>query len=263
MLPVTAHWNFYGQSGICIPLPVTRQTFPGDAYSFGVMIVFNFLLFLLIAVGQGFIYWSVNVGSMAVNDSSRRSKDLTIARRLITVAVSDFLCWFPIGLLGILASNGIPVPGEVNVSVSDFLCWFPIGLLGLLASNGSPVPGEVNVATAIIVLPVNSALNPFLYTLNTTLPLHPQHHPSSTPSTPPFLYTLNTILEKRRRLEERRLQKLLLGRLQSGQDVGADDDVCGGNCTETAAWGQLVPWLDSGTLTPGQVGQLLSEVEKK
>ena len=202
------------------------------------MIVFNFLLFLLIAVGQGFIYWSVNVGSMAVNDSSRRSKDLTIARRLITVAVSDFLCWFPIGLLGILASNGIPVPGEVNVSVSDFLCWFPIGLLGLLASNGSPVPGEVNVATAIIVLPVNSALDP-------------------------FLYTLNTILEKRRRLEERRLQKLLLGRLESGQDVGADDDVCGGNCTETAAWGQLVPWLDSGTLTPGQVGQLLSEVEKK
>ena len=208
LLPVTAHWNFYGQSGICIPLPVTRKTFPGHAYSFGVMIVFNFLLFLLIAVGQGFIYWSVNAGSMAVHDSSRRSKDLTIARRLITVAVPDFLCWFP------------------------------IGLLGLLASNGSPVPGEVNVATAIIVLPVNSALNP-------------------------FLYTLNTILEKRRRLEERRLQKLLLGRLESGRDVGADDDVCGGSCTETAAWGQLVLWLDSGTLTPGQVGQLLSEVEKK
>ena len=144
------------------------------------MIVFNFLLFLLIAVGQGFIYWSVNAGSMAVHDSSRRSKDLTIARRLITVAVPDFLCWFP------------------------------IGLLGLLASNGSPVPGEVNVATAIIVLPVNSALNP-------------------------FLYTLNTILEKRRRLEERRLQKLLLGRLESGRDVGADDDVCGGSCTETAS----------------------------
>ena len=94
------------------------------------------------------------------------------------------------------------------------------------------------MATAIIVLPVNSALNP-------------------------FLYTLNTILEKRRRLEERRLQKLLLGRLESGQDVGADDDVFGGSCTETAAWGQLVLWLDSGTLTPGQVGQLLSEVEKK
>ena len=208
LLPVTAHWNFYGQSGICIPLPVTRQTFPGHAYSFGVMIVFNFLLFMLIAVGQGFIYWSVKAGSRAVHDSSRRSKDLTIARRLITVAVPDFLCWFP------------------------------IGLLGLLASNGSPVPGEVNVATAIIVLPVNSALNP-------------------------FLYTLNTILEKRRRLEERRLQKLLLGRLESGRDVGADDDVCGGSCTETAAWGQLVLWLDSGTLTPGQVGQLLSEVEKK
>jgi hypothetical protein len=27
-----------------------------------------------------------------------------------------------------------------------------------------PIPGEVNVAMAIFVLPLNSALNPFLYT---------------------------------------------------------------------------------------------------
>ena len=170
------------------------------------MIVFNFLLFLLIAVGQGFIYWSVNAGSMAVHDSSRRSKDLTIARRLITVAVSDFLCWFP------------------------------IGLLGLLASQGTPIPSEVSVAMAIFVLPVNSALNP-------------------------FLYTLNTIVEKRRRLEEGRLSKLLLARLD--QETLATEADESGLDTEEQALGQLAHWMDRKVLTKAIVGNILSEVEEK
>ena len=56
-----------------------------------------------------------------------------------------------------------------TVVVSDFLCWFPIGVLGLMAARDYPVSSEVNVALAIMVLPLNSALNPFLYTLNTVL----------------------------------------------------------------------------------------------
>ena len=137
LLPVTSHWEFYSQTAICIPLPVTRKRFPGYGYSFGVMVVTNFVLFLLIAMGQLSIYCAVRANSMAGSDSSSpRSKDLTIAARLITVAMSDFLCWFPIGLLGILTARGVAIPGEVNVAV------------------------------AIFVLPFNSALNPFLYTLN-------------------------------------------------------------------------------------------------
>ena len=129
------HWEFYRQTGICIPLPVTRQEFKGHAYSFGLMIIFNFILFLVIAAGQLFIYDSVRVNTMETN-ASQKVHDITIARRLLTVAVSDFLCWFPIGMLGLLAAGGIPIPGEVNV------------------------------AMAIFVLPLNSALNPFLYTFN-------------------------------------------------------------------------------------------------
>ena len=68
--------------------------------------------------------------------TQRRQQDLTIARRLFLVAFTDFCCWFPVGLMGLLAAGGVPIPGEVNV-------W-----------------------TAIFVLPLNSALNPFLYTLN-------------------------------------------------------------------------------------------------
>ena len=131
-------WRFYGQGGICIPLPITRKSFQGRSYSFGVIIVLNFVLFLLIAAGQSVIYLSVKANLMTT-DTTRKSQDLVIARRLITVVVSDFVCWFPIGILGLLASAGVPVTGEVNV------------------------------AMAIFVLPLNSALNPFLYNLNMLL----------------------------------------------------------------------------------------------
>ena len=142
LLPAASNWRFYSQTGICIPLPVTQQDFPGHRYAFAVMIIFNFVLFLLIAAGQLVVYMAVRGQSMAEqDDSERRRKDLAVARRLFTVVVSDFLCWFPIGLLGLLASSGIPISGELNVS------------------------------TAIFALPLNSALNPFLYSLNTILAL--------------------------------------------------------------------------------------------
>ena len=132
-----ASWHFYSQTAICIPLPVTLQQFPGHDYAFSVMIIFNFILFIIIAVGQLFIYIAIRSQSIAKQDDiDRRSKDLAVAQRLFTVVVSDFLCWFPVGLMGLLASRGIPVSGEVNVGM------------------------------AIFVLPLNSALNPFLYSLN-------------------------------------------------------------------------------------------------
>ena len=66
--------TFYSGTGICIPPPLTStersvcaslppltstESFDGYHHSFSLMIILNFLLFLLIAVGQAFIYWSV------------------------------------------------------------------------------------------------------------------------------------------------------------------------------------------------------------
>ena len=133
--PMVVGWEFYGQNGFCLPLPITRNQFPGQKYAFAVFIVFNFVLFLLIGAGQVWIYRAirkVRVVSMPRN----KLQELTIARRLMLVVVTDFCCWFP------------------------------IGLMGLLAALGTPIPGEVNVWTALFILPFNSALNPHLYTLN-------------------------------------------------------------------------------------------------
>nr|KAG5701862.1 hypothetical protein BaRGS_019073 [Batillaria attramentaria] len=53
--PMAWHWDFYSQTGICIPLPITRQSFAGHQYSFGVIIVLNFVLFLIIAAVDIFL----------------------------------------------------------------------------------------------------------------------------------------------------------------------------------------------------------------
>ncbi|KAK7108866.1 hypothetical protein V1264_016527 [Littorina saxatilis] len=157
LLPATSHWRFYSQTGICISLPVTRNEYPGEHYAFGVMILLNLVVFLLIAVGQISVYTAMTGNSITSTDTGRRSRDLIVARRLLTVVVSDFLCWFPIGLLGVLSTSGVPIAGEVNVGM------------------------------AILVLPLNSALNP-------------------------FLYTLNMIQEKRRKAREEKLLKFILER---------------------------------------------------
>ncbi|XP_070183695.1 G-protein coupled receptor GRL101-like [Littorina saxatilis] len=156
LLPVTSHWAFYSQTGICIPLPVSRRSFPGQHYVFSVIIVFNFFVFLLIAAGQASVYAAMTTNAFVTADaSSRKAQDLVVARRLLVIVVTDFLCWFPIGLLGLLATGGVPIPGEVNV------------------------------AMVILVLPLNSALNP-------------------------FLYTVNMLLERRQRAKEEKLLKLVL-----------------------------------------------------
>ena len=140
LLGVTRHWGFYSQSGTCLPLPVSGRDFAGYSYSFGILIVFNFFLFLVVALGQAFIYMSVRANSMAAGSGTNRtSRDVHVARRLITIALTDFLCWFPTGLCGLLASRGVIISNVVNVTL------------------------------AICVLPLNSAVNPFLYTVNLML----------------------------------------------------------------------------------------------
>ena len=137
LLPMTSHWDFYSQTGICTPLPFSgRDTFQGQPYSFSVTIALNFVLFLLIAVGPHLLLG-------ASHFQGRLPKD-RITRRHCSTRLT-------------------------TIVVSDFLCWFPIGLLGLLAYTGTAIPGEVNVALAIFVLPLNSALNPFLYTFNAVM----------------------------------------------------------------------------------------------
>ncbi|XP_045172919.2 G-protein coupled receptor GRL101-like [Mercenaria mercenaria] len=132
--------KFYSKSAVCLALPLTRDRPPGWMYSILIFIGFNLVTFVLIAVGQLLIYTEINKhASLQKKMHIARTQDLKVARNLLLVVTTDFLCWFPIGMMGILALSGHTISSEVYA-------W-----------------------TAVLVLPVNSALNPFMYTLSAIL----------------------------------------------------------------------------------------------
>ena len=93
--------SFYSKSGVCLALPLTRDRPSGWVYSVSIFIGFNFVTFLAVAFGQWTIYNAINSAKERMKScSSRRRNDLRVARNLLLVASTDFLCWFPIGVLG-------------------------------------------------------------------------------------------------------------------------------------------------------------------
>ncbi|KAH9500821.1 hypothetical protein Btru_073102 [Bulinus truncatus] len=138
---VVPEWQIYSSNGLCLALPLSTtgsDQLPGWEFSMSVYIILNFILFLFIALGQVGLFVNVirkrNLPSMR-HCTERRTQDMNIAKKLAFVAVSDFLCWFPIGIMGILSLIGQEFDKETYA-------WM-----------------------AVFVLPVNSALNPMIYTI--------------------------------------------------------------------------------------------------
>ncbi|XP_060567599.1 uncharacterized protein LOC132726308 [Ruditapes philippinarum] len=133
-------WKFYSKSGVCIALPLTRDRPPGWLYSVLIFLGLNFMTFCIIALGQGLIYIEIWKASSEIKSSTSRSlkscqkRDMRVARNLLLVVTSDFLCWFPIGCIGFMAMSGYEIS-------SDVYAWI-----------------------IVFIFPVNSALNPVLYT---------------------------------------------------------------------------------------------------
>ncbi|XP_069101259.1 uncharacterized protein [Argopecten irradians] len=127
--------QFYSRSAVCLGLPLTREWPAGWEYGTAIFIFMNFVIFISIAIGQILIYREVS-GTSEMIKTQRRSQDAAIARSLFLVVFSDFLCWFPLGIMGILALSGHHIPPEVYA-------W-----------------------AAVFILPINSALNPILYTFS-------------------------------------------------------------------------------------------------
>ncbi|KAH9489571.1 hypothetical protein Btru_037218 [Bulinus truncatus] len=138
---IVPEWQIYSSNGLCLALPLSTtgaEKLPGWEFSMAVYVILNFILFIFIALGQVGIFVSIikqrNMLSMR-HCSERRTQDMSIAKKLAFVAVSDFLCWFPIGIMGIMSLNDQEFDKETYA-------WM-----------------------AVFVLPVNSALNPMIYTI--------------------------------------------------------------------------------------------------
>ena len=50
-----------------------------------------------------------------------------------------------------------------RIIATDFCCWFPISVMALLSVGGIPISNTVYAVSAIILLPINSSINPIVY----------------------------------------------------------------------------------------------------
>ena len=158
-LSTVSNWRFAGHSSICIPLPASWNT-PKRLDYFNFIICINFVLSLWIAACKTVIYFSLQSTAVVVTNNTNQGQNISIIRCFSIIASSHVVCWFSLGLLNLLKAFG----GSV-----------PLGISGVLA---------------IVVLPLNSAFNP-------------------------FLYTICTLTEKRKTLQEQRLRKMLEARVKS------------------------------------------------
>ncbi|XP_019901261.2 relaxin receptor 1 isoform X7 [Esox lucius] len=163
--------NFYGTNGVCFPLHSEQpETMGAQVYSIVIFLGLNLVAFLIIVLSYGSMFYNIQrTGTQTTKYSNHIKKEVTIAKRFFSIVITDSLCWIPIFVLKILSLLHVEIPGTISSWV------------------------------VIFILPINSALNPILYTLTTrpfkeTLlqvwanyrqrrPLmssHPAHHPSFT-----------------------------------------------------------------------------------
>ncbi|XP_022806976.1 G-protein coupled receptor GRL101-like, partial [Stylophora pistillata] len=131
-------FGFFGSSAVCLPLQFSEDKPAGWEYATVFFIVLNSVVLLCIMTAYVLIFWTAFT---LINSSSVKhmKAESTKARRLFFIVLTDFLCWMPIIIIGILSLTG----------------------------NFHDPKHEAKVWIAVFVLPVNSAINPILYTFST------------------------------------------------------------------------------------------------
>lgn len=132
-------FGFYGRSAVCLPLQLSSDRPAGWEYSVVFFIAFNFLAFMFMLVAYIAIFITAKRISGAVRSTNVRS-ETAMAAKMMFIILTDFFCWMPVIIIGILS----------------------------LTRNLYDPKQQVYVWIAVFVLPVNSSINPLLYTFSTT-----------------------------------------------------------------------------------------------
>ena len=140
MIPEYFGNAFYGRSSVCLALPLTNDRPAGWEYSVALFLIVNLAAFVIMLACYGSIYYTVKSSSVQSGRGSNetRAREIQIALRMAFLVFSDMCCWMPIILMGFLS-----LAGAVSIPPISY-AWI-----------------------AVFVLPLNSSLNPYLYTILT------------------------------------------------------------------------------------------------
>uniref|UniRef100_A0A8C9Q9J0 Relaxin receptor 1 n=1 Tax=Spermophilus dauricus TaxID=99837 RepID=A0A8C9Q9J0_SPEDA len=131
--------NYYGTNGVCFPLHSEDTENTGaQIYSVTIFLGINLVAFIIIVFSYGRMFYSVHQSTVTATELRNQvKKEMILAKRFFFIVFTDALCWIPIFILKFLSLLQIEIPDTINSWV------------------------------VIFILPINSALNPILYTLTT------------------------------------------------------------------------------------------------
>ncbi|XP_013378315.1 PREDICTED: relaxin receptor 1 isoform X5 [Chinchilla lanigera] len=131
--------NYYGTNGVCFPLHSEDTESTGaQIYSVAIFLGVNLAAFVVIVFSYGSMFYSVHRSTRTATEIRNQvKKEMILAKRFFFIVFTDALCWIPIFVLKFLSLLQVEIPGTITSWV------------------------------VIFILPINSALNPILYTLTT------------------------------------------------------------------------------------------------
>uniref|UniRef100_A0A8C5LRY3 Relaxin family peptide receptor 1 n=1 Tax=Leptobrachium leishanense TaxID=445787 RepID=A0A8C5LRY3_9ANUR len=131
--------NYYGTNGVCFPLHSEKpESTAAQIYSVIIFLGVNLAAFITIVFSYSSMFYSIHrTAIMATEIHNHIKKEMTLAKRFFFIVFTDALCWIPIFILKLLSLLQVEIPGSISSWV------------------------------VIFILPINSALNPILYTITT------------------------------------------------------------------------------------------------
>ena len=127
-----AEFGYYGQTSVCMPRFFVYEGESSWEYSL-VIITINFLSFIFIAVSYVCIFIKANKNKCEIKSKQREKQQSIMQRRISRIIITDFLCWIPICIIAFVNLSGIYVDDVAYI------------------------------VSAGLLLPINSAFNPLLY----------------------------------------------------------------------------------------------------
>lgn len=128
------HWyGYYQQNSVCLPNFFAAKDEAGWHYSIA-LVTFNFVAFINVVCIYTLIIRKTYITSKkTLSDTNRRMMSCHMQKRVTRLLITDFCCWVPICIMAYVFVFGYKIPMVV----------YPV--------------------CAIVLLPINSSLNPILY----------------------------------------------------------------------------------------------------
>ena len=124
-------FGYYGETSVCMPRFYVAYGKSSWAFTLAMMTL-NFLSFVFIAVSYFIIYKHSTSSSANLGTKRPNNQTATMQRRIARIIATDFCCWIPICVMAFV---------RLGVEFSDIAYQI----------------------SAVLLLPINSAMNPILF----------------------------------------------------------------------------------------------------